>query len=91
MALSAIPRYLVGVAKPYLLDVDRLNLDPHPRVQSARPEGPVRLHSGVGIEVEPINTKQIGLGHLNQVHWNCTQIKGGGWVRYPPFKGGVIL
>ena len=81
----------MGVAKLYLLGVYRLNLDPHPRVQSAGPEGPGRLHSGVGIEVEPINTKQIGLGHLNQVLWNCTQIKGEVVGEVPPLKGGVII
>ncbi len=38
--LSAIPRCLMGVAKPCLLGIYRLKLDPPPRVQFAGPEGP---------------------------------------------------
>ena len=46
-----------------MLSIYRLDLDTHLTVQFAGPEGPGKMHWGVGVKVEPINTEQTGLGH----------------------------
>ena len=51
-----------GVSKPCLLGIYRLDLESHPPVQFAGPEGPSKLHWGVGVKVQPINTEQTRLG-----------------------------
>ena len=45
-----------------MLGIYRLDLDPHPPVHFAGPFGPGKMHWGVGVKVEPINTKQAGVG-----------------------------
>ena len=46
-----------------MLSIYRLDLTPPPPVYFAGPFGPGKMHWGVGVKVEPINTEQAGLGH----------------------------
>ena len=62
-----------GVSKPCLLSIYRLNLDPHPPVHFAGPEGPGKMHWGVGVKVEAISTKTAGIGPYPWYPTQCTE------------------
>ena len=63
-----------------MLGIYRLDLDPHPPVHFAGLEGPGKMHWGVGVQVEPTNSKETkgnaiktggvgGSGHPSLREW----------------------
>ena len=61
-----------------LLSIHRVDLDTHPSVDFAGPEGLGKMHQGVGIEVDPMNTEQAKLGHPMLDPEEICQNQGGG-------------
>ena len=59
---NAWQMYQMGMSKLCLLSIYELDLDPHPPVHFAGPFGPDRIHWGVGVQVELVNSEQTNLG-----------------------------